>query len=367
MAVIDRLFRKNKKYKIFSLVCAVISALLLIFARVINGFSNIYARYIIPIFANTLGKLMSIFPFSVFELLIYCALIFIVFGIVYIIWKIVKKDKDKIFSFLWCTTALICGFFMLMTATTLVNYSRDPITLVLSMDVEMYTANELLNLTELLVKRTNELAEEVFGDSENYNLTRREIINGSVASMQKLGGVYDDFSGYYSRPKSFLFSRGLSYMSITGIFSPFTFEPHFSSDVIDYVIPFTICHELAHSRGFMREDDANFIAYLATKDSDINFIRLSAEMNILAYALRAYRRVGDTEEYSRLYNSIDERVLEKYRENAEHWRRFDTPVARVSTAANDLYLRANAQSDGVQSYGRVIDLVYMLYRDDINK
>ena len=42
-----------------------------------------------------------------------------------------------------------------------------------------------------------------------------------------------------------------------------------------YNIPHTICHELSHLKGFMREDEANFIGYLACIGSDSPDFRYS--------------------------------------------------------------------------------------------
>lgn len=366
MNFFSNLFKKNKSSKIFSLLCVLMSAFLLVAARTIDGFANGYVRFVTPVLTNTIGRFISLFPFSVFEILIYVAAIFVVWGIFYMVYHGVKRNKEKVFAFLWKAMSVFCGLFLMMTMTLFVNFSRDSIAEVLSIEVEMYTRDELFRLTEFLIERTNELAQEVYGDG-NYrsDIDINEIIGESIIAMQRLGYQYSGFFGFYSRPKTFLFSRGMSHLRTTGVFSPFTLEPNFSSDVEDYIIPFVIAHELAHSRGFMREDDANFIAYLALRDSENAFMRLSAEMNVLAYALRAVRLTGDTETYNSLRSSVDERVLAAYRRNSEHWQRFNTPVARIAVATNDLYLRANAQKDGVQSYGRVVDLVFALYRDEL--
>jgi len=42
---------------------------------------------------------------------------------------------------------------------------------------------------------------------------------------------------------------------------PFTFEANVNVDIPPYQIPSTMLHELSHLRGFMREDEANFISY----------------------------------------------------------------------------------------------------------
>ena len=44
-------------------------------------------------------------------------------------------------------------------------------------------------------------------------------------------------------------------------------------------------------------------------------------------------------------------------ERAEHWAQYEGPVQEASNAANDAYLKANNQSDGMRSYGRMVDLL----------
>jgi hypothetical protein len=55
-------------------------------------------------------------------------------------------------------------------------------------------------------------------------------------------------------------------------------------------------------------------------------------------------------------------VLEKVdldlRANSAYWAKYeDTVVSTVSNKVNDTYLKANAQADGVKSYGRMVDLL----------
>ena len=40
-----------------------------------------------------------------------------------------------------------------------------------------------------------------------------------------------------------------------------------------------------------------------------------------------------------------------------HWAQYEGPVQEASNAANDAYLKANNQSDGMRSYGRMVDLL----------
>ena len=65
----------------------------------------------------------------------------------------------------------------------------------------------------------------------------------------------------------------MSRTEITGIFIPFTMEANVNVDIPDYSLGSTMCHELAHLHGFIREDEANYISYLACK---LPYITLSS-------------------------------------------------------------------------------------------
>ena len=79
----------------------------------------------------------------------------------------------------------------------------------------------------------------------------------------------------------------MSWCNITGIFVPFTFEANVNVDVPDYSQPATMCHELSHLRGYMREDEANFIAYLACRNSENVEFQYSGAMLAFVYANNA--------------------------------------------------------------------------------
>nr|WP_313885358.1 DUF3810 family protein [Clostridium beijerinckii] len=58
------------------------SILLFAMARYIYGFSNFYYKYIYSILVNTLSRCLSLIPFSVYEIILYAFLIYILVRIV---------------------------------------------------------------------------------------------------------------------------------------------------------------------------------------------------------------------------------------------------------------------------------------------
>lgn len=57
-----------------------------------------------------------------------------------------------------------------------------------------------------------------------------------------------------------------------------------------YNIPFTTCHELSHLRGFMQEEEANFIAFLACIGSERTDFQYSGYLSGWVYCMNALYR-----------------------------------------------------------------------------
>ena len=89
----------------------------------------------------------------------------------------------------------------------------------------------------------------------SLDATFSDITGYARSAMQKAASDYPLLDGTYLGPKPVLFSRALSHCNITGIFFPFTLEANVNTDIPDYSLPSTMCHELAHLSGFMREDE----------------------------------------------------------------------------------------------------------------
>ena len=133
-------------------------------------------------------------------------------------------------------------------------------------------------------------------------------------------------------------------------------ESNINVDNPFFTVPWTMAHELAHQCGFMREDEANFIAYLACKESDDALMRYSGLLLAYDNATAALRK-ADPEAATQIAAGLAPSVQRDLAERAEHWARYEGPVQEASNAANDAYLKANNQSDGMRSYGRMVDLL----------
>ncbi len=181
-------------------------------------------------------------------------------------------------------------------------------------------------------------------------------------AMEKLGQRYPRLAGHYPFPKPILNSWILSVQQTTGVYSPFTVEANYNRDIPYYDLPFTICHELSHLRGYMQEEEANFIAVLATIGADDAYYNYSGYVSAWVYAGNALARV-DADAFASLYGALNARTRQDLLYNNQYWQQFEGKPAEVHEKVNDAYLKAQGQTAGTASYGHVTDLMLAYFAE----
>lgn len=363
--------RKKIFYCIYMLLLLVITGALNIAARKSTAFAEWYSTHIYKFLVTTVGRLVGFLPFSLYELLIIfgIALLFwIIFRIVYLI---IKKRAKRILALLAGVLALLLTVLTLFTLNCGVNYHRRPFSYYSGLTVARQSTDVLTGLCQSLIAEANALVPyidtiEVPDDEDGthygniFSLDNTDTVAEAVKAMNNLGTIYPVLNGYYPKAKPVLFSKVMSYEFITGVYS-FTIEANYNNDVPDYVKADTICHELSHLRGFMREDEAGFIAYLACIHSGNVNLKYSGILNALSYVLNSVYSNCGAAVYTELYKSMDIQLMRDYLYDSRYWDKYRTPFAEVADAVNNAYLVANAQTDGVKSYGRMVDLLLAYY------
>lgn len=182
-------------------------------------------------------------------------------------------------------------------------------------------------------------------------------------AMEKLGQRYHRLSGHYPFPKPILNTWILSVQQTTGVYSPFTVEANYNRDIAYYDIPFTICHELSHLRGYMQEEEANFIGVLATIGAADLYFNYSGYVSAWVYAGNALARIDSTA-FATLYSRINARTRQDMLYNNAYWQQFEGKPAEAHEQLNDAYLKMQGQVSGVRSYGHVTDLMLEYFAEN---
>ena len=353
------------------LVLLPVSVLLLALARSSSFFAEeIFARRIYRVCSVVLNRITGLVPFSVAELLLAVLLFSGLFFFGRLIARLIRGKQGKeavphirmIGGFvlhLACFFSVVLFLFVFFCG---INYERYPFSYYSGLQLERSDKQELYELCVSLAKRAGAAREESM--EKDVRWTNGQLGGLAAQAMAALGREYPVLAGAYTKPKPVFFSRFLSMGETTGIFIPFTMEANVNVDCTDFTIPATMCHELSHLRGFMREDEANYIAYLACQASEEPYLRYSGLMLALVYsANQLYRE--DPDLYWRLREYYSDGMVEDFRRDSEYWSQFEnTVISTAANMANDTYLKANRQNDGTKSYGRMVDLLLAEYRKE---
>lgn len=343
-----------------------ISLLVAYFMSLNPSWAEWYAVNVYPIISKSINTLSAATDRSVAEIVVIVFFGLILLYTLYTVIKLIFGEKrlSRLFDFILNIAAIasiICFVFVFFCG---INYHRLTFTEVSGFEIKDSTTQELYELCLDLTDKTNALRGELSENSDGVSetkLTYAELAEKCWEVYDTLESTYPTLVSGYSATKPVHFSDIMSYSGITGVFFPFTYEANVNVAVPQYSLPATMCHELTHLRGYMREDEANFIAYLACKASDEPFIQYSGYMLALTYSLNRLRS-DDTELYYDIYDKISADVKTDLRYSNSYWSAHEGIVEEISDKVNDVYLKVNNQDDGVKSYGRMVDLLLAEHR-----
>ena len=238
------------------------------------------------------------------------------------------------------------------------NYQRLPWAASHGWTTQGGTVAELESLAGQLADRANDLRNPTWTSSgPDWHLKSWQT---SVALAYQRRGADDPLlSGRWGPPKEFPWPEAMSWAGIAGIYIPFTAEPLVNAGPSDWQLPFTAAHEAAHLRGWAREDEANFLAFWVLRDDAHPRLAYSAWSSALLYVASALQASGPLghEAWQRVSSQVSPLVKGDWQTSFAYWEAFQGPVRQAAEAVNDVYLKSQGQTDGVRSYGRMVDLL----------
>lgn len=364
-------FHNIKSYQLFIpfiFITNLITFLLQLTSRINPSFAEWYANNIYPLLVITISRISGLFPFSFVELLFVLLLCYFLLILIPLpIQRMVRSThrqhsritykKHSSIKNLLHIGAFISLMLLIFNLTCGINYQRNTFASYTPYKIENSSLNDLVSLSDFLIDTTNALSYQIPINEDGVMDIKMDLRLDAVSAMENIGRTYPVLSGYYPKPKPIFNSVFMSYQQITGIYSPFTMEANYNRHIPDYNIPQVMCHELAHLKGFMREDEAEFIAILASRESDNIYFQYSSNLIALTYCLNAIYSTGDKILYASLYDKLGAQVKGELTNANGYWNDYEGFISELSEKANDAYLKVNDQSDGVKSYGRVVDLL----------
>ena len=310
------------------------------------------------------ARLWYLFPFSVVEWF-YAAFILGMAAWAAVLFHRVRTWRGRRLEAAYgCLMGMAC---LALTAAGLycalwgVNYYADGFQEKSGIYARPVTTEDLDRVTTRFVSLLQETADQVERDASGVFAVDRDGI--FAASTNIYGNISREFP-FLARedrtPKRMVFSRLFSAMNFTGFYSPYTGESSLNVDSPACLLPANIAHELAHQRGIASEQECNFLAIAASLACGDPVYRYSgALMGYIHLGNALYR--ADRERWEKLRSELPEEVLADLRYHSAYWSQFEGLTATVSKSIYDTALRSYGQSDGIQSYGTVVDLLIAYY------
>ncbi len=316
--------------------------------------------------STLLSLLTGWIPFSLTEFLLYAAVIGSIVAIVRLIVRMVRQPKRRgvllarFFTFF--LTLILAGvfFFQLIWSG---HYHTAKLADRIGLPSSGHTSEELFQASYYTLMQANRCARDTFRTEngtfrgDTFKSTSRRLSEAYASLGNEIPSLK---ASAYVRPKPVLASRTMSSFGITGVYFGLTGESNVNTDYTQALIPVTAAHEMAHRLCVPREDEANFTAFLACTRSGDNDLRYSGYLHAYIHLINSLYSVDPETGYAlRLLenDAVRADLLDLY----DYAMRTQGTRSEIGEKVNDTYLRANGQTDGVQSYGRTVDLIISYY------
>ena len=351
------------------------------------AFSDFYVKNIFPAITLLYGRLTSVFPFSVGEIMLVFIVLFVLFSVIFVLvhsvfliygnsaasvgkryfkaQKVFERISNALYKISPVLMAIICT---VMTLNCFILYHTSKIQLFSGADSTECDIQQLAELRDYVVKKCNELAKEVPHDENGNVIYEGDMQKTAIAAMSNISDRFPRLGGYYVTPKALYFSDFMSQQYMQGYYFPFSMEANYNDTMSIMNKPFTMCHELAHTHGYIYEDEANFLGFLACISSDDPVFQYSGYLGVLNYINNDFYNAVSKAEYNS-HVKISARV--KYDNQFmtdEAWIKVEEKavvktetVKKAAETFIDTNLKVNGVSSGKCSYSHVVALIMDYY------
>lgn len=326
-----------------------------------NVIETYYARGLYPAIARIVSSVSAGVPFAIAEPIAGVLAFIVLFVLVRAIVRFPALANRRAWAAgaLVRTTAIAGLAYLIFLLLWGFNYRRPPFAALAGLDVHPAPRAELEQLSEALIDDANALRAGLAEDERGVFRAEdglRGALSRAPSGLRAAERRYPALAAIELTPKPAWLSPLLSRVGVSGIFIPFTAEPLVNGLLPEAELPFSASHELAHGRGVAREDEANFVGYMACRlhhDADFRYSGALVASFYAAGALAELDPAGASRLRARRSPAV-ERDIAAIRAWAA---RYEGPLRDAGERVNDAYLKAQGQAEGVRSYGRMVDLL----------
>ncbi|MEN9571372.1 MAG: hypothetical protein RL172_2603 [Bacteroidota bacterium] len=342
-----------KRYGVFTLLLVVAAGLIRYFSANANWVEDKYANGIYPAISTGLKYAVGWVPFSVGDLLYLLLLTWLVIQIfksTKLVWTKQLKRADvsrKLIKLLFFSLLIYVVFNLLWG----LNYNRKGIAAQLNMELRPYNRQELLALDSLLLQKVNAYKKQS-AHWQQGKQTNAALFADAASAYSVIAQEYPFLKYQPVSVKPSLFGVLGNYMGFIGYYNPFTGEAQLNTTVPDVLHPYTACHEIAHQLGYAKENEANFVGYLAAANAGNPRFRYSVYLDLFLYAQRNLF-IADSAAAKYRYRQLDTLVKKDITDLRKFSEQYRNPVEPFFRWVYGMYLQGNNQPMGVLTYDEV--------------
>ena len=321
--------------------------------------NSIVAEFI----TNTFGRyyqfiatyLFSFIPISILGLGVLALFIYLTIWLIRYI-RHLKRNGKRFSSQYWFKLGYISlslGLIYLLTAG--MAYNRLPLNSP-SYNVKDVQESEYLNIANYFLDDYNYVTNQLTFNDETgevinpYSLKEiNEILHREFSKLDR-----DYFYSKVPQVKEFhllsYFYRELQIIGVT--FVPLA-EANLNNLMTKSEYPFTAAHEIAHTLGVMREEDANLVAFYICYTSNNPYFRYSAYQRTFSSLYPFVLASENYDGYQNFINKLDEKIINNMLYDQQYWSNYHL-LDDVGDFFNNIYLFLSGNK-GTSSYDDNID------------
>ena len=314
-----------------------------------------YARMVYPFLSVALSAFSSLFPFSLEEVLVVVCILWI------LLFPFIQRRRGKSWKYIGGRELeMLAWIYVWFYFGWGLNYFRYNIYTRLQTPPVKYEEQKFM---DFLHAYTDSLNTTYIPYAELPVETIDREVKDFYQNLPKEVGLVSPKN--YQRPKFFTFTPLYSGVGVLGSMGPFFAEAQLNRDLLPVQLPFTYAHEFSHLLGVSNEAEANYWAYRACTESDIQTMRYSGYMGLLPYVLSNASSLLTKEQFQEWVRAIRPEIIASYNENRNYWKeRYSPMIGKVQEVTYNLFLKGNQIPSGRKNYAEVISLLLSLQKEN---
>ena len=347
----------------------IIASLLLLIVIAIRLFSishfnteQYYSTGIYPYISSFFRYITGWIPFSLGDVLYGTIAIWLVIKLYTGITVLLTKNVNLKYFFKKSFSILIKSFIIYVAFNLLwgMNYNRQGISEQIGLKIEKYTTQDLKKITTILLQKVNENKKLIIKDSATLK-TNKEMFDNSAAAYTIIDKKFPFLQYHTVSVKTSLWGFVGNYIGFSGYYNPFTGEAQVNTSGPRFLLPFVTCHEIAHQLGYAKENEANFVGYLAASSTKDSLLLYATYMDMFLYANRNLYSADSVAAIAYAKQLLPE-VKTDLKEMRDFNLRHKNVVEPIIRWVYGKYLQSNQQPNGNLSYDEVTGLMIAYYK-----